>query len=102
MLNETNAACSRILLQFALSTAAGPPSASDGSSGNTVRPDSIKAELARAAIKEGAQKLVLAMVDQVRKIYETAFEHNVVDLARTHSEGNKLTCLSDTANFSSS
>ena len=65
MLHETNAACSQILFQSAVSTPADPRSASAESSGNKVRPDSAKAELASAAIQEGAQKLVLAMVGQV-------------------------------------
>lgn len=36
------------------------------SAGDTAKPDSAKAELAGAAIQEGAEKLVLAMVNQVR------------------------------------
>ena len=65
LLNETNAACSQILFQSAMSATA-------ESSADRVKSDTGRAELARAAIQEGAQKLVLAMVNQVRHTTESA------------------------------
>ncbi|KAL3147502.1 hypothetical protein ABBQ38_014558 [Trebouxia sp. C0009 RCD-2024] len=61
LLNETNAACSQILLQseFALSAAAESATGQGESSG-----EQAKAKVARAAIQEGAEKLVMAMVNQ--------------------------------------
>lgn len=62
LLNETNAACSQILFQAAMS--AGADSAAGGADG--AKSDSARAEMAGEAIQEGAEKLVLAMVNQVR------------------------------------
>ena len=66
LLNETNTACSQILFQAAMS--AGAESAAGGaeSAGGRTKPGSAKAELAGAAIQQGAEKLVLAMVNQVK------------------------------------
>jgi len=64
LLNETNAACSQILFQSEsdsiLSATAESATGRGESSG-----DQAKAEVARAAIQEGAEKLVMAMVNQV-------------------------------------
>ena len=58
MLNEFNTACSQILMQSVLSP-------STASSGDNSQQHSRQSELARSTIQEGAQKLVLAMVNQV-------------------------------------
>ncbi len=70
LLTETNAACSHILAQSGLTSTA--DSASSGgvqsdaeSSLRRPQHNSAYAELARTALQEGAQKLVLAMVDRV-------------------------------------
>jgi len=57
LLSESNAACSRMLAQSSLA------SASTEGAKSALAP--AHAELARTAIQEGAQKLVLAMVDRV-------------------------------------
>lgn len=68
LLNETNAACSQILFhseaESGLSAAAESAAGRGESSGGRA-----KAEVARAAIQEGAEKLVMAMVNQVRRVY---------------------------------
>ncbi len=61
LLSESNAACSRMLAQSSLASAA--DSASTEGAKSALAPG--HAELARTAIQEGAQKLVLAMVDRV-------------------------------------
>ena len=61
LLSESNAACSRMLAQSSLASAA--DSASTEGAKSALAP--AHAELARTAIQEGAQKLVLAMVDRV-------------------------------------
>ena len=61
LLNESNAACSHMLAQSSLASAA--DSASTEGAKSALPPG--HAELARTAIQEGAQKLVLAMVDRV-------------------------------------
>ncbi|KAL0039031.1 hypothetical protein WJX77_005730 [Trebouxia sp. C0004] len=60
LLNNSNAACNRMLAQSSLASAA--DSASTEGAKSALAPG--HAELARTAIQEGAQKLVLAMVDR--------------------------------------
>ena len=66
LLNETNAACSQILFQAAMSSGAEPAAASAESSGDRAKSEAAKVKLAGAAVQEGAEKLVLAMVNKVR------------------------------------
>lgn len=65
LLSESTAACSRILAQSSMTQAADSASRV-GVRSAASRHDSAHADLARSAIQEGAQKLVLAMVDRVR------------------------------------
>ena len=65
LLSESTAACSRILAQSSVTQAADSASTLRVQSAAS-RHDSAHADLARSAIQEGAQKLVLAMVDRVR------------------------------------
>ena len=65
LLNESTAACSRILAQSSM-TQADDSASRVGFQSAAFRHDSAHADLARSALQEGAQKLVLAMVDRVR------------------------------------
>ena len=71
LLHQTNSACSFILAQSCATPLASRTGATSAS-------DLDHATLARAAIQEGAQKLVLAMVDKVSSCMTVSSQQTVV------------------------